>query len=129
MTSPSRIEKIMIVDDDEDIRIVTEIAARRFGNWSVVSVASGEEALEKARSEHPDVILLDVMMPVLDGPTTLARLRANPDTATIPVIFLTAKVQHHEVEQYLALGARGVISKPFDVTTLPEEIRRILRSR
>ena len=118
----------MIVDDDEDVRLVTELAARRIGNWEVMSVASGEEALAGAQLERPDVILLDVMMPVLDGPSTLARLRANPDTATIPVIFLTAKVQHHEVEQYLALGARGVISKPFDVATLPEEIRRILRS-
>ncbi len=121
------IEKILIVDDDEDIRVVTEFAARRIGNWSVVCAANGKEALEKARSELPDVILLDVMMPDLDGPATLEKLREEASTAEIPVIFLTAKVQRHEVERYLALGACGVIRKPFDATTLPSEVRNILR--
>jgi CheY-like chemotaxis protein len=121
------IEKIMIVDDDEDIRAVTELAARRIGNWRVVSAASGEEALDVARRELPDLILLDVMMPVLDGPTTMAKLREEPATAAIPVIFLTAKVQQHEIDRYLELGARGVIRKPFDATALPDEVRRILR--
>ena len=78
-------------------------------------------------SERPDVILLDVMMPQLDGLATMAKLREEPATAGIPVIFLTAKVQQHEKEAYLARGAHGVISKPFDVTTLPDEIRAILR--
>ena len=122
-----RINKILIVDDDEDIRAVAEIAARRIGNWEVVSAASGEEALAIASSERPDVILLDVMMPQLDGLATLAKLREEPTTAGIPVIFLTAKVQPHEIEAYRARGAHGVISKPFDVTTLPDEIRGILR--
>ena len=117
----------MIVDDDEDIRAIVELAARRFGSWEVVSAASGEEALAMAGSERPDVILLDVMMPQLDGPETMAKLREEPATAGIPVIFLTAKVQQHEMEAYLAGGAHGVISKPFDVTTLPDEIRGILR--
>jgi len=121
------IRKIMIVDDDEDIRVVTELAARRIGNWEVVSVGSGEEALAEARVELPDVILLDVLMPDLDGPTTLEKLREEPRTAAIPVIFLTARVQQHEVDRYLGLGARGVISKPFDVTSLPDEVRRILQ--
>jgi CheY-like chemotaxis protein len=128
VTTHVKIEKILIVDDDDDIRAVIEIAARRIGNWDVVSAASGEEALEKARSELPDVILLDVMMPVLDGLMTLEKLREQPSTADIPVIFLTAKVQRHEVERYFALGARGVIRKPFDATTLPNEVRRILGS-
>jgi len=122
------IAKIMIVDDDEDIRVVTELAVRRIGNWDVVSAASGEEALILARSDRPDVILLDVMMPRLDGPATMDKLREDPDTAGIPVIFLTAKVQQHEIEGYLARGARGVISKPFDATSLPDEIRSILRA-
>jgi CheY-like chemotaxis protein len=117
----------MIVDDDEDIRLVTGLSASRIGKWSVVAAASGEEALELARRELPALILLDAMMPVLDGPTTLARLREEPATATIPVIFLTAKVQQHEIEQYLALGARGVIRKPFDATALPCEVQRILQ--
>jgi two-component system OmpR family response regulator len=121
------IAKVMIVDDDEDIRVVSEIAVRRLGSWEVVLAASGEEALAKARREQPDVILLDVMMPDIDGPTTVKKLREEPTTASIPVIFLTAKVQSHEIERYLALGAIGVIRKPFDVMTLPEEIRRLVQ--
>jgi two-component system OmpR family response regulator len=122
-----KIDKVLIVDDDEDIRIVAELAARRIGNWNVVCAASGEEALTMASRELPDIILLDAMMPVLDGLGTMKRLRTDPKTAAIPVIFLTAKVQQHEIERYLELGARGVIRKPFDATTLPSEIRRILR--
>jgi CheY-like chemotaxis protein len=123
-----KIEKVMIVDDDEDVRAISVLAARKIGNWAVVSVASGDEAVALAPVEHPDVILLDVMMPAPDGPATLAMLRDDPATATIPIIFLTAKVQKHEIEHYLALGACGVICKPFDVTALPDEIRRILRA-
>jgi CheY-like chemotaxis protein len=117
------------MDDDEDIRLVSELSATRVGKWDAILAATGEEALERARSEQPDVILLDVMMPGMDGPATLAKLRAEPTTADIPVIFLTAKVQKHEVEGYLALGATGVILKPFDVMTLPDEIRRIVERR
>lgn len=121
------IQKVMVVDDDDDIRLVAELAIVRIGCWSVVSAASGEEALELARRELPDVILLDAMMPVLDGPSTMLKLREEEATAAIPVIFLTARVQHHEVERYLSLGARGVIRKPFDATALPSEVRRILQ--
>jgi len=123
-----KIEKVMIVDDDDDVRAISALAARKIGNWDVVSVGSGDEAVALAPSERPDVILLDVMMPAPDGPATLAMLRDHPATAETPVIFLTAKAQEHEIEQYLALGAQGVICKPFDVTTLPDEIRRILRA-
>ena len=86
-----KITKIMIVDDDEDICTVAALAARRVGGWDVVIAASGQEALARARSERPDVILLDAMMPELDGPATLVKLREEPSTAAIPVIFLTAK--------------------------------------
>lgn len=120
------ISKILIVDDDEDIRTVIEVVARRLGDWQVLLAASGPEALERAESEQPDVILLDVMMPGMDGPETLARLRQQTSTARIPVIFLTAKAQKHEVQSYLALGANGVIIKPFEAMTLPDEIRRIV---
>ena len=123
-----KIEKVMIVDDDEDVRAISVLAAQKIGNWAVVSVASGDEAVALAPVELPDVILLDVMMPAPDGPATMAMLRDDPATATIPIIFLTAKAQKHEVESYLALGACGVISKPFDVTALPDEIRRLLRA-
>ena len=120
------ISKILIVDDDEDIRTVSEIVARRVGQWDVVLAASGEEALERARAEQPDVILLDVMMPGMDGLETLTKLRDDSTTSSIPVIFLTAKAQSHEVERYLALGVDGVIVKPFEAMALPDEIRRIV---
>jgi len=123
-----KIEKVMIVDDDEDVRAISVLAAKKIGNWAVVSVASGDEAVALAPVELPDVILLDVMMPAPDGPATMAMLRDDPATAAIPIIFLTARAQKHEIESYLALGACGVICKPFDVTGLPDEIRRILRA-
>ena len=93
---------------------------------TMVSICSGQEALEEARETLPDVILLDVMMPGLDGTTTLAKLREDPATAGIPVIFLTAKVQSHEIERYQELGALGVIRKPFDAMALPDEVRRLV---
>ena len=121
-----KIEKILIVDDDEDILAVTELAARAIGKWEVILARSGQEALDAAREAAPDVILLDAMMPGLDGIATLAKLRGEPATAKIPVIFLTAKVQKHELEQYLTLGALGVIRKPFDAMALPDEVRRLV---
>jgi two-component system OmpR family response regulator len=122
-----KIEKVMIVDDDDDVRAICALAARKIGGWEVVSVSSGDEAVALAGSERPDVILLDVMMPPPDGPATLAMLRAEPATASTPVIFLTARTQQHEIDRYLALGAQGVIRKPFDATALPDEVQRILR--
>jgi CheY-like chemotaxis protein len=119
-------KKIMIVDDDEDIRLVCDLAVRRAGEWDTVMAASGEEALALARTKRPDVILLDVMMPGIDGPTTLAMLRDQPETRNIPVIFLTAKAQKREVDHYMALGASGVIRKPFDAIKLADEIRGIV---
>lgn len=123
-----KIEKVMIVDDDDDVRAISALAARKIGGWDVLSVASGAEAVALAAQEHPDVILLDVMMPPPDGPATLALLRDDSATAAIPIIFLTAKSQADEIEHFLELGASGVISKPFDATALPDEVRRILQA-
>ena len=120
-----RIEKIMIVDDDEDIRTICALSARTVGGWEVVVADSGEDALAKIAEAKPDVVLLDVMMPGMNGLTTLARLRERPETAETPVILLTARVQPHEVDRYRAAGATGVIAKPFDPMTLPDEIRRL----
>jgi len=125
LANARNIHKILMVDDEPDIRRVGQMSLELVGQFQVLLAASGEEGVELATREHPDVILLDVMMPRLDGPATLDRLLAQAETRAIPVIFMTAKVQKHEVERYLARGARGVIFKPFDPMTLPQEIRRI----
>jgi CheY-like chemotaxis protein len=121
-----KIKKVLIVEDEPHIRRIGELSLRGVGKWEVVLASSGVEGLDRAASEQPDVILLDVMMPGMDGPTMLAELRAHSNTAMIPVIFITAKVETHEVERYLSLGAVGVISKPFDPMKLPREIEQIL---
>lgn len=120
------IQKVLLVDDDPRIRKIAQISLEGVGGWKVSLVASGFEAIEVAIKEKPDVILLDVMMPEMDGPTTLAKIRENDEIASIPVIFFTAKVQKQELDSYLALGAAGIISKPFDPMKLPTEIREIV---
>ena len=117
---------VLLVDDEDDIRAVGQIALEDVGGWRTLLAGSGAEAVELAVRERPDVVLLDVMMPGTDGPTTLALLRARPETAATPVIFLTAKVQKAEVARLLELGAKGVLAKPFDPMTLPDEVRRVL---
>ncbi|CAM3712115.1 response regulator [Corallococcus sp. ZKHCc1 1396] len=120
------IQKVLLVDDEDDIRTIGQLSLSRVGKWQTVLAASGAEALEKAAAEAPDLILLDVMMPGMDGPTTFGRLRAQPATANTPIIFMTAKIQKQEVARYLELGAVGVIGKPFDPMTLPQEIRKLV---
>jgi CheY-like chemotaxis protein len=120
------LSKVLLVDDEPDIRRIGQISLEHVGQWKVVQAQSGLQALTLAADERPDVILLDVMMPELDGPGTFLRLRADPITANIPVIFMTAKAQPHEVASYRALGAAGVIAKPFDPMSLPSEIRSIV---
>ena len=122
------IRKVLLVDDEDDIRTIGQLSLSRVGKWETVLASNGAEALQKAAAERPDVILLDVMMPGMDGPTTLARLREQPATAQTPVIFMTAKIQKHEVARYLELGAVGVIGKPFDPLKLPAEIKKLLAS-
>jgi two-component system OmpR family response regulator len=117
--------RVLLVDDDPDIRLIGEMALARVGNFAGQLAASGPEALTAAAA-GPDVILLDVMMPGMDGTATLARLRADPALASIPVIFMTAKVQDSEVARYRELGAQGVIAKPFDPMTLHERVLRLL---
>jgi two-component system OmpR family response regulator len=121
------IKRVLLVDDDKDLLRIAQLSLSKVGKWSVHMATCGTEALKVAQEVHPDVIILDVMMPGMDGLATLAKLREIPATATIPVIFLTAKVQLHEVDEYLKQGACGLIIKPFDPMTLPEEIKRILK--
>ena len=120
------IQKVLLVDDDQDLRRIGQLSLRNVGKWTVLTATCGPEALTIARLECPDVILLDVMMPEMDGPSTLSELRRDDKTCRIPVIFLTAKVQNHEIADYIQLGAIGVIIKPFDPMTLPKDICRML---
>lgn len=123
-----KIDKILMVDDDEYIRKIAEISLRKVGKWTVRLATSGKEALIIARDEIPDVILMDVTMPDLDGPATFAKLKECQLTAEIPVIFLTGRVLNEEINEYRKLGVAGVINKPFDPMKLPEEIRRIINA-
>lgn len=120
------IETIMMVDDDPCIRKVAQMSLSRVGKWAVVLADSGTKALELMTQTKPDVILLDVMMPGMDGPTTFKKLKESADITHTPVIFMTAKVLKQELESYCQLGAAGVITKPFDPMTLPHEIRNIV---
>jgi two-component system OmpR family response regulator len=123
---PMLLRKILLVDDEADIRLIAEISLSHLGGWQVIQAGSGREALDLALQAQPDLILLDVMMPGMDGPTTLEKLREQEDGRATPVIFMTAKVQKTEIDRLLSLGVRGLIPKPFDPMTLPADIRNIL---
>jgi CheY-like chemotaxis protein len=116
---------LLMAEDDPDIQLVARMALKK-GGFRVAVVNNGRELLERVTEERPDVILLDWMMPELNGPETCAALKANPATTDIPVIFMTAKSQGFERGHGLALGAIGYISKPFDALTLGDRIRDIL---
>ena len=118
-------QRILYVEDEPVIRYITLLALEEVGGLTVEATESGTEGLEKVKAFGPDIILLDVMMPVMDGPETLAALRSDPATAGIPVVFMTAKSQAHEIARYLALGAIGVITKPFDPMTLSDTLKAI----
>jgi CheY-like chemotaxis protein/HPt (histidine-containing phosphotransfer) domain-containing protein len=115
--------RVLHVDDEPDIREVVEFSLRLDPDLVTRSCASGEEALTVADAWTPDIVLLDVMMPVMDGAATLVRLRENPRTADIPVVFMTARAQSRELDQLRSLGAVGVIPKPFDPMVLAASVR------
>ena len=119
------LQKVLLVDDEADIRMVARLALESLGGYQVEECASGLEAPAAAARVKPQLILMDVMMPVQDGPTTFRALRAELDLPRIPVVFMTAKVQPQEVEALRVLGALDVIAKPFDPMTLSEQIREI----
>ncbi len=119
------LQKILHIEDEPDIRAVARVALESVGGFTVEMASSGKEALEKAPSFAPDLILLDVMMPEMDGPATLAKLRELPGLEETPVIFMTAKVMDAERASYLEMGAIDVIAKPFDPMTLSDQIRAI----
>ncbi|MBA4177053.1 MAG: hypothetical protein C0505_10915 [Leptothrix sp. (in: Bacteria)] len=115
--------RVLYVDDEEDIRTIVEFALEDEPDIGISICASGREALAQVDDLQPDLVLLDVMMPAMDGPTTLQRLRERPLYAKTPVAFVTAKVQPHEVAHLKSLGAIGVIAKPFDPMTLADQVR------
>lgn len=117
--------RVLYVDDEPDIREIARIALDLDDGMVIETAASGHEAIDKASSWLPDVILLDVMMPEMDGPMTLAELRARAETRAIPVVFITARTQSHEVERFRSLGACAVIAKPFDPMLLAAQVRAV----
>lgn len=120
------IKRILIIDDEYDIRAVAQLTLKTVGGWEALGAASGNEGLAKAADEQPDVILLDVMMPDMDGIETFRALRNNPATQSIPVILMTAKVQAAEQRRFAELEVAGIITKPFKAMKLPEQIANIL---
>lgn len=122
----SGILHVLCVDDEEDILEVVRLCLDFDGGFCVSTVNSAMRALDFLDQVRPDLILLDVMMPVMDGPAALQAIRSLPDARNIPVIFMTARAQSAEVDQYLAMGAIGVVPKPFDPVTLASEIRQAL---
>ena len=122
------LKRVLFVEDDPDIQTVARIALESVGGFTVLGCASGAEALERVEAFAPDLILLDVLMPGMDGLETLRRLRLLPrigGIAEVPVVFMTAKVQAQEVSQYREAGAVDVIAKPFDPMALPSTVRAI----
>jgi CheY-like chemotaxis protein len=120
--------KALVIDDEEDVRFVARLSLERVGGMTVVQASSGEEGVALAKSEQPDFILLDMMMPGLDGAATFRQLRALDETKAIPVVFLTAKAMAVELRRLKELGAKGVVLKPFNPMTLPTEIAAILKA-
>lgn len=119
-------KRILLIDDEEDIREATQICLEVTGAWEVLTASSGSEGLVKAEIEQPDGILLDVMMPDMDGLTTFKALQANPATRHIPVILLTAKAQSAEQRQFTQLDVAGVITKPYDPFSLSDQVAEAL---
>jgi len=118
--------KILIIDDEDDIREVAALSLESVAGWEVVTASSGSQGLSRAAEHQPDAILLDVMMPGMDGPTTFRELRKNPLTAKIPVLLLTAKVQNSDQRRFADLGVESVLFKPFDPLTLADQISGVL---
>jgi len=117
------LKKILHVEDEDDIRQITKLVLESIGGFEVESCSSGHAALEKVQDFAPDLIILDVMMPEMDGPMTLEALRKLSTSAAIPVIFMTAQAQPHERERLMNLGSIGIITKPYDPQALPEQLQ------
>lgn len=115
-------QRVLVIDDEDDIREVAQVSLETVAGWEVLTASSGAEGLTVARSQQPDAILLDVMMPEMDGPTTFQKLQEHEGTRHIPVILLTAKVQAADVRRFSELGVTGLIAKPFDPLKLARQV-------
>ena len=118
--------RVLVVDDDDAIREVAQMALEMVAGWDVDLAATGQEALDLSRAAPPDALLLDVMMPTMDGPTVVAALRADARTHDVPVVLLTAKVQPAERRRWEGLGVAGVLAKPFDPLRLADDVSDLL---
>ena len=118
--------RILIIDDEDDIREVAALSLEATANWTILTACSGRDGIATAGAEQPDAILMDVMMPEMDGPTTFKLLQQNPATAGIPVVLLTAKVQGADQRRFAGLGVAAVLFKPFDPLTLAAQISEAL---
>lgn len=119
------LKKILFIDDDSDILTIAKYAMSEHSEYSIKFLTSGEEGIKEAINSPPDLILLDVMMPAMDGIATFKALKLMPKLSHIPIVFFTAKVQKNELQQYLDLGAIDIIIKPFDLAALPDIIEKI----
>ena len=119
-------KRILVIDDEDDIREVVQLSLEMIGGYEVLTAESGDKGLSRAETEQPDVILLDVMMPDMDGPTTFRTLQTNRRTRHIPVILLTAKVQAADRRRFADLGVKAVFTKPFDPMRLADQVTEVL---
>ena len=118
--------RVLIIDDEDDIREVAALSLEATAGWEILTAASGAEGMHVAVAEQPDAILMDVMMPGVDGPTTFRSMQENPAIAQIPVLLLTAKVQGVDQRRFAGLGVAAVLFKPFDPLTLAQQVRDVL---
>jgi CheY-like chemotaxis protein len=116
------VRRILIIDDEEDIREVAALSLESIAGWTVSTASSGADGIKAALSDPPDAILMDVMMPAMDGPTTFKEMQKSPELSQIPVILLTAKVQGVDQRRFAGLGVAAVLFKPFDPLTLAEQM-------
>lgn len=119
------LKKILYVEDEPDIAQIAQLALENIGGFELENCENGQIALDKGKVYQPDLVLMDVMMPVLDGPAAFKEMQKLPEFANIPVIFMTAKVQPSEIEEYKSLGVVEVIPKPFDPMTLADQVKQI----
>jgi len=119
------LNRICYVEDDEDIQRIVRMSLERIGKMTVEVVSDPTKAIDAIKAFKPDMVMLDWMMPAMDGPTLFRHMRKNPDTAALPVVFITAKAAQRDLDELMALGAVGTISKPFSPKDLPDQLRAI----